>query len=342
MKANHDQIARALDAPKPETRLFLLYGPDESGSLALVKRLERAMGADADRIDLDGATLKADPARLSDEAASISLFGGRRWIRIHPAGDDAVPAIEALLEASGADNPVVAVAGQLKASSALLKLALTHPHILCCANYQPDAGQASRIAETLGREMGLRLDRDAARAIASAANGDRAIMALEVDKLALYLDAAPDRPVDATAEHYSAVDADNSEGGLGALVDVVLDGRSANAALELARLGQEGLNGIVTIRAMAKRVALLIRLRGEMDSGKSLDATIASAGKAIFFKEKPTIERQLAKWDSRRLATAARRLLDAERAIKSPASIGPLLADVELLAISRAASRARL
>src|SRR3546814_7543996 len=82
------QIERALDAPSADIRLFLLHGPDDAGSQALTKRLERAMGPDAERIDLDGAALKIDPARLADEAASISLFGGARWIRVTLAGDE--------------------------------------------------------------------------------------------------------------------------------------------------------------------------------------------------------------------------------------------------------------
>ena len=40
--------------------------------------------------------------------------------------------------------------------------------------------------------------------------------------------------------------------------------------------------------------------------------------------------------DADRLATAAERLLEAERGIKGTASIGPLLADAELLRIARA------
>src|SRR3546814_7311952 len=64
------QIERALDAPSADIRLFLLHGPDDAGSQALTKRLERAMGPDAERIDLDGAALKIDPARLADEARS--------------------------------------------------------------------------------------------------------------------------------------------------------------------------------------------------------------------------------------------------------------------------------
>ena len=47
MKANRGQMERALDAPgqgaAADVRFFLLYGPDEAGSQALAKRLERLM-----------------------------------------------------------------------------------------------------------------------------------------------------------------------------------------------------------------------------------------------------------------------------------------------------------
>ena len=105
MKAKPADFQRALARPA-ETRLFLLYGPDESGSRALVRKLGEAMGPEAERIDFKGADLKEDPARLADEAAAISMFGGARWILVEQAGDEILPAVEALLEAGAAGNPV--------------------------------------------------------------------------------------------------------------------------------------------------------------------------------------------------------------------------------------------
>ena len=127
MKASKAQIEKALKAPG-ETRFFLLHGPDESGSRALAKALAGGDG----RGRRSGSTspareLKADPARLADEAASISMFGDARWILVEPAGDEIVPALEALLEAPAAGNPVAVVAGALKPASKLLKLALAAP-----------------------------------------------------------------------------------------------------------------------------------------------------------------------------------------------------------------------
>ena len=69
MKPDEARLRRALDSADPDIRFYLLYGPDEAGSRALADRLSAAVGADAERVDLTSAAVKADPARLTDEAA---------------------------------------------------------------------------------------------------------------------------------------------------------------------------------------------------------------------------------------------------------------------------------
>lgn len=342
MKANANEIARALDgAAQGKVRFFLLYGADEAGSTALAKRLERAMGTDAERIDLDAATLKSDPALLADEAASISLFGGKRWIRIHPAGDEISDAVRALLEADQAGNPVVAVAGALKPSSALVKLATEHKQALAHPSYVPDARDAAQIAETLAREAGLRLSRDVARALATSCGNDRSVMAQEVEKLSLYLDAAPDRPAEADMEAFDAIGASSQDGELGKLVDAVMGGHPARVGAEIARLTQDGLNGIPVLRALFRRVVLLAALRRDIDNGSSPAAAVEARGKAIFFKEKPAITDQAGRWSADRLAQLADKLLLAERALKTSGSAGEIQAEAEMLTIARFAARQR-
>ena len=274
MKANANEIARALDAANGPVRFFLLYGPDEAGSAALARRLERAMGQEAERIDLDGSTLKADPARLVDEAASISLFGGRRWIRIQPAGDEIASAVASLLDADVAGNPVVALAGALKPSSPLVKLALDHKLALAHPSYVPDARDAAQIAETLAREAGLRLPRDLGRTLAISCSNDRSIMAQEIEKLALYLDAAPDRPAEATAEALEAIGASNPDGELSKLVDAIMGGQPGRVGAEIALLGQSGIAGIPVLRALFRRLILLAALRRDIDGGQSPAAAV--------------------------------------------------------------------
>jgi DNA polymerase-3 subunit delta len=341
VKANRAEIERALDAPPHHVRLFLLYGPDEAESRGLAQRLERAMGPEAERVDLDGATLKSDPARLADEAASISLFGDKRHIRLTLSGDECMPAIEALLDGDAAGNPVAAIAGPLRPASALLKRALSDPAVMACISYALDAEKAAPLAAAMAREQGLRLDMDAARHLAHAAANDRALMAREVEKLALYLDAAPDRPATADMAALEAIGAGEGEAELSRLVDAVLGGSPDIAAGEIARLAEQGVAGIPAIRALAKRVQLLVRLARLVGEGDNAHAVVEAQGKAIFWKEKGGVERQLKRWSPERLATLADRLLAAERAIKSPASPGDLIADVEMITVARAAQRAR-
>ena len=340
MKAGKAQIDNALRAPG-ETRFFLLHGPDESGSRALAKALGEAMGAQAERVDLSGAGLKDDPARLADEAASISMFGDKRWILVEPAGDEIVPALDALLEAPAAGNPVAVVAGALRPASKLLKLALAAPNALAFASYVPDARDAGRLVLEMARGEGLIVRPDVAHRIAESCGGNRALIGQELVKFALYADASPEAPKVIDHDVVDALGAGSDGGDLSRLVDSAAGGDPAALEAELVRLRAEGQEGITLIRAMLRRIGLLARLRAEVEQGNSVSAVMASSGKSLFWKEKDAVGAQLARWRSDLLAKAMSRLLDAERQVKAAGGVGPLAADEELFAICRQAARLR-
>jgi DNA polymerase-3 subunit delta len=313
VKLNSAQTIKALEQPPAHVRLFVLYGPDESEARSLAQRLERAMGADAERVDLDTATLKADPARLSDEAASFSMFGGKRHIRVQPAGDDILPAVEALLTASTAGNPVVILPGNVKDTNALIKRVINDPAVVACQCYPPKAGDIEAHAAGLAHDMGMRLSNDL----------------------------APDHPREADQAALDAIGAGEGEAELSRLVNAVLEGNALLAATEAERLEQDGIEGIGLIRSFKTRLQLLLKLAPQMQGGKRAHDLVEAQGKAIFWMEKPHVTRQLERWPPDRLATAANRLLAAERAVKSAASAGPILVAAELIQIARVAARPR-
>lgn len=341
MKANRAQLEKALQAPA-DTRFFLLYGPDEAGSRAFLSALAGGAGAEAERVDLTGAELRADPARLPDEAASISLFGGARYIVVEPAGDEVLPSVEALLQAPAAGNPVALVAGALKPTSRLLKLALADPSALAFASYVPEGRDADRLVMELAREQGLQVRPDTARRIAEAAGGNRAIIAQELAKFALFMDAAPDRPRQLEDDVVEAVGAASEEGDMSRLVDAVAGGNAAMLHAELLRLSSEGVEGIPLIRAVLRRMTLLARLRAEVERGNSVSTVMASQGKAIFWKEKESVALQVSRWRSDLLAKSMGRLLESERQVKASGGLGPLAVDEEMFAICRQAARLRV
>jgi DNA polymerase-3 subunit delta len=340
VKANRAQIERALRAPAA-TRFFLLHGPDEAGSRALARLVVGGLGPNAERVDLGGSELRSDPARLADEASSSSLFGEPRFILVEATGDEILPAIEALLETPKGGNPVVILAGALKPASRLLKLALADPDVMAFASYLPDEREAYKIVLEHGREHGLRIEPDLARNVAESCGGNRAVIAQEMAKFALFLDAAPDRPRDLQADTVDLLGASSEEGDLSRLVDAVAAGDGAALNAELLRLKSEGMEGIPLARAVLRRMGLLAKLRAEVEQGNSVAAVMASQGKAIFWKEKDSVASQLGRWRADLIAKGVSRLLEAERQAKASSSLGAAAIDEELFAICRQAARLR-
>jgi DNA polymerase-3 subunit delta len=337
VKANATQIRAAIEKPNPETRLYLFHGPDEAGAADLAARLGRTLGPDAERIDLDTKALREQPGRLADEAASLSLFGGARLIRVLGVEEGAAEAVSLLLNAERAGNPVVAIGPGLKASGKLVKAVIAAQNALAHACYVPEGMDATRLASNVAREHGLRLVGDVPQRLAQATGGDRAVLAREIEKLALFLDAAPDRPRDADAAALEAIGADLGDSDLSDAIGAVVDGRAAEIGSELARLG-DGL-GVPLMRQLARRLQNMAEMRLDLDRGLDLDEVLEKH--RVFFREKATTGRALRRWNAPQLARAIDRVRAAERALMHSGSAGEVLAEAEAVTIARQAARAK-
>lgn len=339
MKANASQLRTAIDAANPAIRLFLLHGPDEAGARDWAARLARRIGPGAERIDLEGATLRQDPGRLATEAASLSLFGEPRHILVTNAGEESTEAVTLLLCADQAVNPVVMIAPTAKATSKLVKAAIADRAALVHACYQPTGEEANTIASAIAAEHGLRaMGRVAARLVALS-GGDRAVLTREVEKLALYLDAAPDRPKTLDDAAIDAIGADLGDSEMSDAIDAAVEGRVGDLGEELARLEEAGTSPIPVLRALVRRLMTLAELAGDVSAGRSINDTIERHN--VFFREKASTARALRLWNPTRLADAVDHIRQAERALMASGSAGAILANRAMIDLARAASRRR-
>ena len=336
MKASKQQVGRAVDQPDPDRRFYLFHGPDEAQSRALAARLAEALGAE--KFVVPANAIKGDPAALADEAGAMSLFGGRRLIWIEPAGDEIAAGVGALLDAASVESPAVAIAGVLRKTSALLKLAEASSAALAIASYVPEGADAARMVADVGRRYGLKIDPSLAARLADAAGNDQAIVAQELQKLALYIDASPHSPKALEPDAVAAVGAELIEGDLPRLADLALAGNLGELADELVRL-PHGTEAIPVVRALQRRLLMLAPARARVDRGERPDAVMASLGKSLFWKDKPLVERLLSLWDSKRLATVAQRAGELERSLMFSPAPAPEALGEELMAIARAARR---
>jgi DNA polymerase III subunit delta len=335
VKANAATIGRAVDQPNPATRFYLFHGPDESQSRAFGARLLEALGAA--KFILTAGAVKSDPAALVDEANAMSLFGGRRAIWIEPATKDIEEGVEALLAGPPPESPVVAIAGALTTTSTLRKLAEGSPQSLAFAAYAPEGESAQRMVTDLGRRFGLKIGPAVAARVAETCGNDQAIIAQELQKLALYVGASTEGPRELEHQAIDEVGTEGAEGDFQRLADLALGGEVQQLADELARLPAPGSEAIPIVRSLQRRLLMLAPMRARIERGERLDAVMTSTGRTLFFKEKAKIQRMLTKWSAGELAKAAARIGKLERALVFTAAPEREALGEELLAIARKA-----
>ncbi|MEY4269038.1 MAG: polymerase subunit delta [Pseudomonadota bacterium] len=343
MKAKADDVTRWAREGPQAMRFFLFGGPDESTAQALAAKLLTAAGPDAERIEINSVQLRDDPARLATEAASGSLFSNARTIRltILGSGDECLTAVQALFDAETILYPVIAVAGGMTPRAKLMKLAEASAAAAAMSCYQPRAGELAAIAAGLARENHLQLGNADAAKIVAMVGGDQALIARELEKLALYLDAAADRPRQVTAAAIAAIGAETHEEDVSRLVNLTLSGKVAALGTMFAEIAAVGIAEIRMIRALAIRVQLLARLRADVEAGKHPKTLVDDARPPVFWKEKDAVVAQLRIWDSVRLARIMARLLACERSLKAPGTPGAVLFRKLVTDIAHQAARVR-
>jgi DNA polymerase-3 subunit delta len=316
VKLAGSRVAGFLRRPDPEVRAVLLYGPDAGLVRERAAALARTVCPDLQdpfRVaDLTGAALAADPARLGDETAQISLMGGRRVVRVREAGDAQATLFGRFLADSPGDALVVVEAGDLPGRSSLRRVFDDAPAAAAIGCY-PDSARdlADLVRETCAAQR-IAISRDAVDFLVAHLGGDRLLTRAELEKLMLYAGEGGRIGLDDAR----AVIADSAALSLDDAVLAAAEGDAAALDRALARVFQEGESPVTVIRAMLRHLQRLHLLALRVAGGDSIDAAIRGARPPIFFKEQDSWRRQLQRWSEKRLRAALDRIAAAEFRMK--------------------------
>lgn len=337
MKIDKRGIGRLVDQPDGAVRFYLFHGPDQSQSRGLATRLVQGLGAD--RFIVISNAIRSDPASLADEAGALALFGGKRVIWVEPAGEDILAGVEAVLAAPALESPVVAIAGALRKTSGLLKLAEAAPAAAAFASYPPEGEDAVRMIVDVARRFGLKVSPPVAERIAAASGNDQAIAAQELDKLALFVGASPQTPKELDHDAVDAVGADLAEGDFLRLADLALSGRMSELVEELGRLPTLDSQAIPAVRALQRRLLTLAPARARVERGESASAVMASVGRSMFWRDREAMAPMLDRWPASAIAKALERSGALEKELIFGSAPKAEALGEELIAVARAARR---
>jgi DNA polymerase III subunit delta len=337
MKLPAGRVDSFLRRPDPEIRAVLLYGPDAGLIRERAETVARAICPDLRdpfRVDeLSGAVLTADPARLADEAAQISLMGGRRIVRVREAGDALAPLFGRFLGDTPGDALVVTEAGDLPGRSALRRVFDDSPRAAAIGCYPDSARDLAAVIREAFAAHRIAAGRDVVEFLAQHLGSDRLLTRAELEKLTLY--AGEGGRIE--LEEARAVIADTAALSLEDAVLAAAEGDPAALDRALARVFQEGESPVSVIRALLRHLQRLHALAARVAGGGSVEEAIRSARPPIFFKQQDSFRRQLSRWSEARLRSALDRVAETEFRMKLTGSPAETLCRAALLDIARAA-----
>lgn len=340
MKATQKTLAGTLRRALAQCRVFYFCGADEAGAGDAAAGVVAQLGP-AERVELTGAELKRDPVRLADEARSTSLFGDRRVLVVTMAGDEAHEAIATLIADPVAGWPVVVVASGATDKSRVAKLLTDRDDALVTIFYPPDRATVTDSVRALASAAGLRLGDALAESIAVAAGLDTRIVRSEVTKLALYLDASPERPCTVLPEHLAAIGTQTTDDNVNPLINAALGGMVDRLAHELPRLASGDINPVRLLLAFERRAVQLAGLAARAGNGANLNAFLDAEIQArrVFFREKADLALQLQKWRGARIERLLNKLSALHRALLLDTAGAPLRMSQAVVEIARVSAR---
>jgi DNA polymerase-3 subunit delta len=342
MKVAPARIAAFLVKPDATMRAALVYGPDAGLVRERADRIAATVCADLRdtfRVaDVTAAALLGDPARLNDEAASLSLTGGRRVVRVRDAGDAAGALFERFLAAPPpGDSIVVVEGGELAARSSLRRafedaaLAFAIP---CYADGRRELEELVR--EVLGAHR-VTIDGDATAYLVGHLGGDRLASRRELEKLALF---AGDGGRVGLADATLSV-GDSAAMTIDDIVFAAAEGDAAALERALMRAFLEGEMPISVLRALMRHFQRLHLVQSRVAAGASDEDALRGLRPPLFFKLQDRFKRQLRVWSTSRAAHALSLLTQAELSAKTTGLPAEAICRDALLRIARGAQARR-
>ena len=291
--------------------------------------------------DLTEAVLLADPARLADEAAAISMMGGRRVVRVRGAGNNLAELFETFLADPPGDALVVVEAGDLP-KTGLRKLFESDDVAAAIACYADTARNLEDVVRDALRAEGLSIAPDALADAVSRLGSDRGVTRRELEKLVLY--AKGQKSV--SIEDIRAAMGDEAEARSEEACDAAGNGDFARLDLALERLWIADMSAVAVARAAMGHFQRLLMTSEFVARGDNLDVAMKKLRPPVHFIRAEAFKAQARRWTPDRIGEALDMLLEAESltkttAVPAEAVVGRTLMNIAAMARTRSDTMAR-
>jgi DNA polymerase-3 subunit delta len=334
MEVKSNAADRFVTRPPADLVAALVYGPDQGlvreRAAALAKSVVPDLNDPFRVAEFAEGTLESDPALLWDEAAALSMIGGRRVVRVRGAGNALADLFKRFLAAPSGDALIVVEAGDLAKSAALPKLFGAAEHAAAIPCYLDNARDLEDLVRDHLKAQGLAIEEGALQYAVARLGSDRGVTRSELEKIALY--ALGEKTV--TEEHIAAVIGDESELRVEEALDAAGEGDYVRLDKRLSQLWAVGMSPVAVLRQAMGHFQRLLMLRAEADEGGNVVAVIEKTRPPVHFSRKKSLTAQISRWSIARLEQALDQLYEGEDLVKTTAMPAEAICSRALLSVA--------
>lgn len=303
--------------PPADLVAALVFGPDQGLVRERAERLAKTVVPDLNDAfqvsELDEGSLNSDPARLADEAAAISMLGGRRVVRVRGAGNGLAKLFDSFLEDPKGDALVVVEAGDLAKTAALRKVFESAKNAAAVPCYADSARDLADVVRSAMKTEGLSITQEAVEDAVSRLGSDRGITRRELEKLALYAQGTNK----VTVEDVRAVMGDEAEARIEEVCDAAGEGDLKRLDLSLSRLWAEDVSPVAVLRMAMGHFQRVAMAKAQAARGETLDGILRKLRPPVHFTRTASFKNQASRWNEERLFDALDLLLETETLCKT-------------------------
>lgn len=329
MKISGSRIASFLQKPNPDIFGVLLFGPElgliKERAQILAKTVVENLNDPFCISSISSSEIKANPPLLCDQAAQLTMTGGKRVIFVSEANDSITNIFKDLLNTSNSQTLVVAQAGSLTPRSSLRKLFEQSKKGAAIGCYEDDTNTLRSVIKETLEHLDITITDDALAYLTGNLGSNRLLTRGEIEKLATYVITQYNEKKEVTLNDAMACIGDSSAISLDLVVYAATDGNLQALDKLIRKAFEDGTQPVGIIRAVQRQLQNLHFVISKVETGLPLEKALALIRPPIIFKYKKQFQSQVLQWKKANIIKVLDLLMEAEINCKStgfPANSG--------------------
>ena len=301
-----------------EFKLFLIYGENEGLKKEIINKIKK--NHSGKEVKYDETQVLKNTTEFYNQIKNNSLFEEKKIFLLERCTDKISEIVMGISE-DVTEDLIIINCGLLEKKSKLRKNIEDSKKAVIIPTYKDNSQSLINIANTFFNEKKINISHETLNLLVSRCNGDRGFLKLELEKISNYLS---DKRIISLkeistltnlSENYSASE----------LADASLSKNVKKTCQMLVENNYSNDDIFLILRVFLQKTKKILSLLESLNKEKSIERVISKYKPAIFWKDKPIIEKQLQIWSLEAVKNLIYKINDIETKIKKDNTLGLIL-----------------